>query len=141
MPGFEQRNTRYNSNYLVNALGGKEFKVGKNKQNVISTNMRLMLRGGYRTIPVDLEASIAEGKDVRDYNRAFETKTPDYFRVDLGVSYRQNKPKWSWIVSLDVQNLTDRANVWGEYYSTETQAVEQIYMTGLTPVLNFKVEF
>jgi len=141
MPGFEERNTRYNSNYLVNALVGKEFRVGKNKQNIISANIRGMLRGGYRTIPVDLEASIAAGEDVRDYDRAFETKTPDYFRIDLGVSYRQNKPKWSWIVSLDVQNLTGRSNVWGEYYDAEREAVEPIYMTGMIPVLNFKVEF
>ncbi len=141
MPGFEDRNTRYNSNYLVNALAGKEFRVGKNKQNIISTNIRGMLRGGYRTIPIDLGASIAAGEDVRDYNRAFETKTPDYFRVDLGVSFRQNKPKWSWIISLDVQNITNRANVWGEYYDAEHKAIQPIYMTGLTPVLNLKFEF
>lgn len=141
MPGFEERSTRYNSNYLVNALGGKEFRVGKNKQNIISANLRGMLRGGYRTIPVDLDASIAAGEDVRDYDRAFETKTPDYFRIDLGVSYRKNNPKWSWIVSLDVQNVTNRSNVWGEYYNAEIEAVEPIYMTGTIPVLNFKVEF
>ncbi|MFC2101527.1 carboxypeptidase-like regulatory domain-containing protein [Bacteroidota bacterium] len=141
MPGFEERNTRYNSNYLVNALAGKEFRVGKNKQNIISTNIRGMLRGGYRTIPVNLEASIAAGEDVRDYNRAYETKTPDYFRIDLGVSFRQNKPKWSWIISLDMQNVTNRANVWGEYYDAEHEAIQPIYMTGLTPVLNLKFEF
>ncbi len=140
IPGFEERNTRYNSNYLVNALAGKEFRVGKKKQNIISANIRGMLRGGYRTIPVDLAASIAEGKDIRDYDRAFETKTPDYFRIDMGISYRQNKSKWSWILSLDIQNLTSRYNVWGEYYDVERETVEQIYMVGLLPVLNFKVE-
>ncbi len=141
IPGFSQRNTSFNSNYIANLLGGKEFKVGKNKQNVISLNLRGMLRGGYRTIPVDLEASLAEGKEVRDYNRAFETKAPDYFRIDLGASYRKNNPKWSWIVSLDMQNVTNRSNVWGEYYNVEKGEVQSIYMTGLLPVVNFKVEF
>ena len=141
MPGFDERNTRYNGNYIVNVLGGKEFKVGKNKQNIISANIRGMLRGGYRTIPIDLEASIAEGKDVRDYSRAFETKTPDYFRVDIGASYRKNNPHWSWIVSLDIQNVTSRSNIWGEYYDVERESIEQIYMVGMIPVLNFKVEF
>ncbi len=141
MPGFEDRNTRYNGNYIVNALGGKEFKVGKKNQNIISLNIRGMLRGGYRTIPINLEASITEGKDVRDYTRAFETKTPDYFRIDIGASYRKNNPKWSWILSLDIQNVTSRSNVWGEYYDAERESIEQIYMVGLIPVLNFKVEF
>lgn len=141
MPGFDERNTRYNSNYLVNLLGGKEFRVGNEGQNIISLNIRGMLRGGYRTIPIDLEASIAQGKDVRDYSRAFETKTPDYFRIDIGASYRKNNPRWSWIVSLDIQNVTNRSNVWGEYYDIERKSVEQVYMVGLIPVLNFKVEF
>ncbi len=141
MPGYSQRNTYFNSNYIFNFLGGKEFSVGKNKQNVISLNLRGMLRGGYRTIPIDLDASIAEGKDVRDYSRAFETSDPDYFRIDFGTSFRKNNPKWSWIVSLDIQNLTNRSNIWGEYYDADREAVQEIYMTGLIPVLNFKVEF
>ena len=141
MPGYSQRNSYFNSNYIFNFLGGKEFSVGKNKQNVISLNLRGMLRGGYRTIPIDLNASIAEGKDVRDYSRAFETSDPDYFRIDFGTSYRKNNPNWSWIISLDIQNLTNRSNIWGEYYDADREAVQQIYMTGLIPVLNFKVEF
>lgn len=141
MPGFSQRNTYFNSNYIFNLLGGKEFKVGKNKQNVISLNLRGMLRGGYRTIPIDLNASIAAGEDVRDYSQAFETSDPDYFRIDFGASYRKNKPKWSWIVSADLQNLTNRSNIWGEYYDAEREVVQPIYMTGLVPVINFKIEF
>jgi len=43
-------------------------------------------------------------QDVRDYTCAFETKAPDYFRVDLGVSFRKNKLNWSWVVTLDLQN-------------------------------------
>ena len=141
MPGYSQRNTYFNSNYIFNFLGGKEFSVGKNKQNVISLNLRGMLRGGYRTIPINLNGSIAEGKDVRDYSRAFETSDPDYFRIDFGTSYRKNNPNWSWIISLDIQNLTNRSNIWGEYYDADREQVQQIYMTGLIPVLNFKVEF
>lgn len=141
MPGFSQRNTKYNSNYIFNFLGGKEFSVGRNKQNVISLNLRGMLRGGYRTIPINLEASIAEGQEVRDYSQAFETSDPDYFRIDVGAGYRRNKPKWSWIVSLDIQNVTNRSNIWGEYYDAEREAIQPIYMAGMIPVLNFKVEF
>jgi len=136
-----ERNTLFNSKYIYNLVGGKEFNVGKNKQNVLGTNIRGMWRGGYRTIPVDLEASIAQNKDVRDYSRAFETKAPDYFRVDLGVSFRKNKPNWSWILSLDLQNATGRLNVWDEYYSSDTKKMETSYMVGMVPVLNYRIEF
>ena len=141
MPGFEERNTTYNSMYILNLVGGKEFKVGTQKQNIISLNLRSMLRGGYRTIPINLEESIAQNEDVRNYEEAFTTKVPDYFRIDLGVSYRKNKPSWSWILSADIQNVTGRNNVWGEYYNAEAEKVETVYLTGLIPVINYKIEF
>jgi outer membrane receptor protein involved in Fe transport len=92
-------------------------------------------------VPVDFVASEEQNKDVRIYDQAFETKAPDYFRVDIDVSYRKNKPKWSWILSLDIQNVTNRLNVWDEYYSSETKNIEQSYMVGLVPVLNYRIEF
>ena len=141
MPGFDERNSRFNSSYIYNLIAGKEYKVGNSKQNIISTNLRMILRGGYRVVPIDLDASISEGEEVRDFDQAFETHAPDYFRLDLGVSYRKNKPTWSWIISLNIQNLTDNANVWGEYYDPERESLEQIYMVGLIPILNYKVEF
>ncbi len=136
-----ERNTRFNSKYIGNFVAGKEFRVGRNKQNLIGTNIRTIWRGGYRTVPLDVAASNTQNKDVRDYDRAFETKAPDYFRIDLGVNYRKNKPGWSWILSLDIQNVTNRSNVWDEYYSSETKNIEQSYMVGLVPVLNYRVEF
>lgn len=140
-PGFEERNTRYNGNYIINAAFGREFKLGKTKQDIISTNIRGIWRGGYRVIPIDLDKSIEKGEVVYNYERAFDEKVPDYFRLDFGISYRKNKPKWSWIVSLDIQNLTGRYNVWGTYYNSEKERIEEVNMTGLIPVLNFKVEF
>lgn len=100
-----------------------------------------MWRGGYRTVPLDVDASYEQNKEVLNYDEAFETKAPDYFRVDVGVSYRKNKPSWSWILSLDIQNVTNRANVWGEYYSSETKNIEQSYMVGMVPILNYRIEF
>lgn len=141
MPGYDERNTLFNSKYIYNFVGGKEFKVGKNKQNIIGANIRLIWRGGYRTTPVNLAESVAQNDDIRDYSQAFETKIPDYFRVDIGTSFRKNNPKWSWIVSLDIQNASARSNVWGEYYSTETQQIEAWYMIGFVPVLNYRIEF
>ncbi|WP_167605304.1 TonB-dependent receptor [Maribellus sediminis] len=141
MPDGVERNTAFNSKYIFNVVGGKEFEVGKNKQNILGLNLRTMWRGGYRTTPLDLDASLAQNREVRDYSRAFETKAPDYFRVDCGISYRKNKPSWSWIVSLDVQNVSGRLNVWDEYYSPETGKVEKSYMNGLIPILNYRIEF
>jgi outer membrane receptor protein involved in Fe transport len=92
-------------------------------------------------VPVDLQASIDQNQEVLDYTNAYQTKVPDYFRIDIGVSYRKNLPTWSWVLSLDIQNVTGRLNVYNEYYSTERMVVDYNYMNGLIPILNYRVEF
>jgi len=141
MPDGKERNTAYNNRYIFNVVGGKEFAVGRNKQNIIGTNLRTIWRGGYPIVPVDLEASQEAGNEVRDYDNAYEVYSPDYFRLDIGVSYRKNNPKWTWILSLDIQNVTGRLNVMDEYYHTESGEIRQVYLTGMIPVLNYKIQF
>lgn len=141
MPDGVERNTAFNSNYIFNLVGGKEWTVGRQKTNVFGANFRGILRGGYRTVPIDLAASIDMGEEVLDFDRAYETKVPDYFRMDIGVSYRRNHPNWSWVLSLDIQNVTGRLNVYNDYYSAERMAIETNYMNGLIPILNYRVEF
>jgi len=141
MPDGVERNTLFNSKYIFNLVGGKEFRVGKNKLNVLGANMRGIWRGGYRTVPIDVAASLLQNEEIRQYDLAYETKAPDYFRLDLGVSFKKNKPDWSWEVSLNLQNVTNRLNVLDESYSPEIEDVFQITMLGLVPILNYKIEF
>lgn len=44
------RNTRLDKSYLVNLLAGKEWMVGRLKQNVLSINGRLFFREGDATL-------------------------------------------------------------------------------------------
>ena len=41
-----ERNTAFNSNYIVNILLGKEFKFGKNKQNAFTLDTKVTTAGG-----------------------------------------------------------------------------------------------
>jgi hypothetical protein len=135
------RNTFFDGNYIFNALGGKEIKIGKNKNNIFNINMRIIWKGGNRLTPIDMQRSIQEDQTVYFDNRAFEINGPDYFRIDLQLSYRKNKPKYSWIISLDFENLTNRLNVYNEYFDKDTKQIEKNYNLGILPILNFKVEF
>jgi outer membrane receptor protein involved in Fe transport len=38
-------------------------------------------------------------------------QVPAYFRIDARLAYRFNHPKYSGQVSLDIQNVTSKANV------------------------------
>ncbi|HLP19350.1 MAG TPA: TonB-dependent receptor [Chitinophagales bacterium] len=135
------RNTTYNVNYVLNALGGKEFVVGKKKNNIIGINAKIIWRGGNKVTPVDLPKSIAANETVYQTDKAFSEKLPDYFRIDFGVSFRRNKKKYSWMLSFDAQNIINRNNVAARIYNPETQMIETKTNLGIVPVFSWKVEF
>ncbi len=137
----KEYDTRFNGNYIVNLLAGKEFKVGKKKTNVLGINARMLLSGGNRTTPIDLEHSREEGRAVYEWDQRFEERLGSYFRTDLRISYRINKPKHSSIISLDIQNVTNQENIFSAYYDPVTQNIEKSYQLGLIPVLNYRIEF
>lgn len=135
------RNTAYNVNYVMNALGGKEFVVGKKKNNTIGVNIKVIWRGGQRVTPVDLPASIAANETVYKTDEAYSKKLPDYFRIDFGANFKRNKKKYSWTLSFDAQNIINRENVAREVYDAEKQQIITARNLGIVPVMSYKVEF
>ena len=65
----------------------------------------------------------------------------DYFRIDIGAKLHFFNPKVEHVVSLDIQNVTNRANQWTEFYNSETEKIEQYPMAGLIPILSYKIKF
>lgn len=142
----KERNTVFNSNFIANALGGKEIKVGRSKQNILGLNGRIIWSGGNRTTPIDLAASRAAGRtqyaiDDSADNNIFSTRLPDYMRIDFGIKYRKNTPKASFIWSLNIQNLTGRVNVADEYYSSEDGRIMQEEQLSTFPNFSYRIEF
>ncbi|MFN8278061.1 MAG: carboxypeptidase-like regulatory domain-containing protein [Chitinophagales bacterium] len=135
------RSTVFNSNYVMNALGGKEFVVGKRKVNRIGVNAKILWRGGMHDTPIDLERSRQAGETVYDHSRENSIKLPDYFRIDFGLNFRRNRKKWSWVLAADVQNLINRQNVARRVYNRNTGAVEDKRNIGIIPVFSYRVEF
>ena len=105
-------------------------------------NLRFNLTGGNRQSPIDLEASRAAGFTIRDYSRAWEEKLPDYIRGDIRISYHINSKKGrSSTISLDIQNVTNRTNVWRTFYSSGRDDIFESTQLGLIPILNYRLEF
>ena len=134
-----ERNTAFNGNYVVNALGGKEFKLGKN--NTFGLDTKITYAGGTRFTPVDLPASIIVGSEIRDQNMAFQSQYPDYFRLDFKLTFRMNRPKWAQQFSVDLQNLTGRKNIFQYGYNPSTQRIGTVYQRGFFPDVQYKVYF
>lgn len=135
-----ERNTRFNGNYIVTLIAGKDF-VSENKKKTFGVNIKTIYAGGLRTTPIDLAASQSKGYTVVDEYNANTLKNPDYFRTDLRVSMKWNKRHFTSTLSLDIQNVTNRLNVYNQYYNEDENKIVYSYQTGLIPVLNYKIEF
>ncbi len=120
---------------------GKEWAVGKRSANIIGANIRVNLSGGNRQTPLDLEASRSANQAVYQFDRAWDEQLAGYARADVRVSYRINKRKTSSILSLDIQNATNRENVYGTFYDDSTQGISTELQLGLIPILNHRLEF
>jgi hypothetical protein len=133
------RNTRYNANINVTFTGGKEFQLNKNR--ILGVNIRTIYSGGFRETPINTEASVEKGETVYYEDQAYTEQVPDYFRTDLRVSLKRNKAKSTHTLALDIQNTTNRKNVYGSYFEPLTGKVTTSYQTPLIPILSYKIEF
>lgn len=141
-----ERSTVFNGNYIANVLGGKEFALGR---HILSIDGKVTYAGGRRFSPIDLAASRMEGTTVRDESRAFEDQYPYYLRMDLKATFRMNGKKVTQEWSVDMQNLTNRNNVFDQAYSPsadndvdpDTPAILTTYQIGLFPVVQYRILF
>lgn len=133
------RNTRFNSNYVNTLTAGKEWEWKKNR--TFGVNIKLTSLGSLRESPIDLAASREKGETVRDDSRAFEDQMPAYFRLDTGVRLKRNYRSLTTTLGLDLQNATNRQNVFGRYFNEKKGTIEQYYQAPLIPVLSYKLEF
>lgn len=135
----EWMNSKYNVNYINNLVGGKEFPWKENK--MIGFNAKIIWSGGKRLVPIDLEASKIEGKAVYNFNEIYSTKGKDYFRTDIGVKLHIYKERTQHVISLDIQNVTNRLNTWAKVYDDQNEKIIDYPMAGLIPILNYRFEF
>jgi len=137
----KERNTRYNSNYTFNLLGGKEFKIGKKKNSIIGISVKVVEIGGQRYTPLDLEQSIAAHQAVYIDSLAFTKKTKDFFKLDFRIRYRLNAKKCSHEFAFELGNVFNRKNIAGFRYNPYTNEIDNIYDLPLIPLASYRIEF
>ena len=135
------RDTRFNRNYVINLLAGKEWKVGRFKQNSFNVNGRLTFQGGDRFSPVDEAATKAIKRIVYDETRAYTVQTDPIMNVHLTVAYRKNKLKSSREIALKIINLTQQPDFFGYQYNYLTGGIDKDLETILLPNLSYKIQF
>jgi len=134
-----ERNGRYNSSYALNLLAGKEFYT--KSQNVWGVNLKASYNGGEYYIPVDLQESVKENREVLDYNHVYTQNLKPFLYVDLTVNYRINYSKTSLVLMAQAKNILNSKTVLGYSYNSYTKTVDEQSELGFIPMLSVKYEF
>ncbi len=139
-----KRNTAYNGNYILNVLGGKEFKIGE--KNAISLGLKVTYAGGKRYGYVDLAKTI-ENEEIYFLDEAFNTrKFNDYFRLDFKVNWKLNQKRTTHEIGLDLVNLLNTKNTLMLTYAPNladptAEPISYKNQLGFLPILYYKIDF
>ncbi len=133
------RNTAYNGNFIFNLVAGYEWNLPG--QNTLSADLKAIWAGGLRSIPVDLKASREQARTIYDYSSVYKKRYDNYYRIDVRISFRMNRPKTGHLIALDIQNVTNRKNRFLEEYNPDNGRVEQVYQIGILPIVLWRVYF
>lgn len=134
-----KRRTAFAGNYTSNALAGYEWNI--NQKYVLDFNIKWTMAGGRRYIPINLERSKEEGEARYNIDEAFENRYQDYRRFDIKVGLRQNNKKYTQEWAIDLQNLTNRQNIFQESYNAEEEEIVYEYQMGLFPMMTYRIQF
>ncbi|MFH7014235.1 carboxypeptidase-like regulatory domain-containing protein [Flavobacterium sp. FlaQc-52] len=137
------RNSPFNNGYVINLLGGKEFRIGKEKKNVFSIDTKFTTAGGRYYTPVDLAASNDAGYEIRDDANAFSKQYDPYLRLDIkfGIKFNSKKKKRFHQFYIDFQNVTNHTNIFTKEYNRLTNSINQKDQIGFSPDFGYKFQF
>lgn len=135
------RDTRYNRNFALNFLIGKEWLLGKKQNQILSLNTRFSYQGGNHYSPINTTQSIANQEIVFDETNAFSLQYAPAFTCHFTASYKLNKKKTAHEFALKIINLTQYKEYLGFRYNYQSQAVNTNREATFIPNISYKIEF
>jgi len=136
-----ERDTRYASGYVINGLIGKEYRLGRTRENILGISMKLKVAGGARRSPANIPATELAQEIVLDETRAFEDQATDQAMLDLSITYRKNKPSYSSVWALQLMNALGATSAAYYDYDYTLGAVELVEEVIVLPSISYKIEF
>ncbi|RAW03547.1 TonB-dependent receptor [Pseudochryseolinea flava] len=128
-----ERNTAFNTGYVLNVLAGKEWKIGSNGK-FFSVSLKVTTIGGKYLTPVDVARSQQYQRTIYKDGQAYSDKQDPYFRTDLKLSYRKEYKRSTLEIAMDLQNVTNNQNVFSQNYNVKTNSTVTQYQQGFFPV-------
>jgi hypothetical protein len=134
-------NSDFNGNYILNALGTKEFKWGKKRLNTIGIGGKITFGGGQRYTPYDTTLSQLREDPVVQNSQRNKLQFKPYFRFDLKLNYRCNTKRYTHEVGIDLVNIAQYKNILRVQYINPQEPAREIYQLGFLPLFYYRLDF
>jgi hypothetical protein len=136
-----RRNSAFNVNYALNAVGGYERVIGKRKWGVMSFGLRATYAGGNPYVPYDVRATLAAGEAVPDWKQAYQVRYPHYKRISVRFGLKRNLPGSNLEFLLDLQYRTNYTNVYLQRIDPKTGEIRYFFNMGFFPMATWRIQF
>lgn len=140
-PNGDWFNTRYNRHFAVNLLAGKEWLLGKNRQNILNVSGKVTVQGGDRYSPIDTENSLLQHDAVYDESNPYSCSFRPMTLVHLTVSYRINRKNLSHEFAAKLINITGYKDYYGHRYNFRDNIVEPEREANILPNISYTISF
>lgn len=133
-------NTRFNRNFIVNGLAGKEWMLGR---DMLGVNIKATVMGGQRYTPVDEDATFAHpGREVQyDEKQMYSQQFSPMFLAGFSVSYKMNRKRVSHEFAIKAVNATDQEEYIEHKYNFRTNSIEPSMRTNSLFNVSYRLEF
>ncbi|MFH1160444.1 MAG: TonB-dependent receptor, partial [bacterium] len=136
-----QRNSAFNVNYVVNAVGDYEFVIGKRRWGVMTVGLRATFAGGNPFIPYNVEATVATGEPIPDWDLSYEPRYPVYKRLCFRFGIKRNLPSYNMEFLVDLQYRTNYTNVALQRIDPKTGEIRYFFQMGFFPMGTWRIQF
>ncbi len=135
------RNTTFNGRYAFNALFAKEFTF-KNG-SALNIGGKVTTIGGRWYGPVDSIASAQQLEVIYADETVNTLQFRPYFRMDLKVGYRWNRPRVTHEFAIDLVNIFATKNILTLTYAPDNPLgpIREEYQLGFLPLFYYKLDF
>ena len=142
------RNQMYDRGYMLKVLGGKEWMLGKRKQNVFNVSVKYTLQGGLRHTPIDvaaMKANVAAGiiddQPIYKEDQAMSLQFSPTSILDLTVSYKINCKKVSHTFAFEGVNILQHETPYAERYDFGTGQLRLDKSSISLPNVFYRIDF
>ncbi len=135
------RNSTFNGRYAINALFAKEFTFENG--SALNIGGKATTIGGRWYGPVDTIASAQQLEIIYENETVNTLQFAPYFRVDIKIGYRWNRPRVTHEFAIDLVNVFNTKNILTLTYAPDNPLgpIREEYQLGFLPVFYYKIDF